>query len=100
MDGFASEAREHQSLARKVKKEWQTAQLCSTAALEDDGQICMGIAWSLADQLVPDGGDVLLVIAHPDDESMFFAPTLLSLATARIRTSVLCLSTGAAVRRH
>jgi len=34
---------------------------------------------------------ILLLIAHPDDESMFFAPTLLALK-GKIR--VLCLSTG------
>lgn len=40
------------------------------------------------------GGDgVLLVIAHPDDESMFFAPTLLALAPV-LRMHVLCMSTG------
>mmetsp|Transcript_16020 Transcript_16020/g.30773 ORF Transcript_16020/g.30773 Transcript_16020/m.30773 type:complete len:272 (-) Transcript_16020:149-964(-) len=39
-------------------------------------------------------GDVLLVIAHPDDEAMFFAPTLLGLAERGVRLHVLCLSTG------
>mmetsp|Transcript_4729 Transcript_4729/g.6371 ORF Transcript_4729/g.6371 Transcript_4729/m.6371 type:complete len:148 (+) Transcript_4729:323-766(+) len=37
---------------------------------------------------------VLLVIAHPDDESMFFGPTLLALAGMQAEVSVLCLSTG------
>ncbi|KAF5828924.1 putative deacetylase LmbE-like domain-containing protein [Dunaliella salina] len=37
---------------------------------------------------------VLLVIAHPDDESMFFAPTVLSLREAHIPVFILCLSTG------
>lgn len=36
----------------------------------------------------------LLVIAHPDDESMFFAPTLLELLRAGEQVHVLCLSTG------
>ena len=40
---------------------------------------------------------VLLVIAHPDDESMFFAPTLVSLARAGARMHVLCLSNGKAL---
>ncbi|XP_020273414.1 probable N-acetylglucosaminyl-phosphatidylinositol de-N-acetylase isoform X2 [Asparagus officinalis] len=38
--------------------------------------------------------NVLLVIAHPDDESMFFAPTLLFLASQGHSLHVLCLSTG------
>lgn len=37
----------------------------------------------------------LLVIAHPDDESMFFSPTVLSLTRAGHPVWVLCLSTGA-----
>ncbi|CAF3497812.1 unnamed protein product [Adineta steineri] len=36
-------------------------------------------------------GNYLLVIAHPDDECLFFAPTLLSLHS---NTYVLCLSNG------
>ncbi|XP_024535171.1 N-acetylglucosaminyl-phosphatidylinositol de-N-acetylase-like isoform X1 [Selaginella moellendorffii] len=39
--------------------------------------------------------NVLLVIAHPDDESMFFGPTLLGLAsTGAYNVRVLCLSSG------
>jgi len=37
---------------------------------------------------------VLLVTAHPDDEVMFFAPSILSLVSHRIDLRVLCLSTG------
>lgn len=37
---------------------------------------------------------ILLVIAHPDDESMFFAPLLQFAADNHRRVSVLCLSTG------
>lgn len=37
---------------------------------------------------------VLLVIAHPDDEAMFFAPTLMCLAETVESLHVLCLSTG------
>ena len=42
-----------------------------------------------------DGGGraTLLVIAHPDDESMFFAPALLCLAHS-LELHVLCVSTG------
>ena len=36
----------------------------------------------------------LLVTAHPDDEAMFFAPTLLALARVGVPVTVLCLSTG------
>ena len=37
-----------------------------------------------------------LLIAHPDDEAMFFSPTLLSLTDPSLRNSVqiLCLSSG------
>jgi len=36
---------------------------------------------------------ILLVIAHPDDEAMFFGPTLLSLSKS-YNISILCLSNG------
>lgn len=37
---------------------------------------------------------VALVVAHPDDEAMFFWPTLSQLRAAGVTISVLCLSTG------
>jgi len=37
---------------------------------------------------------VALVVAHPDDEAMFFWPTLLQLRRAGVPLCVLCLSTG------
>lgn len=37
---------------------------------------------------------VLLVISHPDDETMFFGPTLQALRSVGARTHVLCLSNG------
>ena len=40
------------------------------------------------------GSGVLLVIAHPDDECMFFTPTLLGLQRQGVAVHVLCLSTG------
>lgn len=46
---------------------------------------------SLLDDGAGDGA--LLVVAHPDDETMFFSPTILSLAS-ELRLHVLCLSTG------
>ena len=36
----------------------------------------------------------LFVIAHPDDESMFFAPTLLYLRDQKQQVVLLCLSEG------
>lgn len=37
---------------------------------------------------------VLIVTAHPDDECMFFGPTLCHLADRNIQAKVLCLSKG------
>lgn len=37
---------------------------------------------------------VLVVTAHPDDESMFFSPTILNLIRCRKRVHILCLSSG------
>ncbi|CAG8496946.1 98_t:CDS:2 [Funneliformis mosseae] len=37
---------------------------------------------------------ILLVISHPDDECMFFGPTLLSLQNRKNQIHVLCLSIG------
>jgi hypothetical protein len=37
---------------------------------------------------------VLLLTAHPDDEVMFFAPTVMALVSAGWEVSGLCLSTG------
>jgi N-acetylglucosaminylphosphatidylinositol deacetylase len=39
---------------------------------------------------------VLLLIAHPDDEAMFFAPTILSLTRPELgnHVKILCLSSG------
>jgi hypothetical protein len=54
------------------------------------------LSWRLL-QSVPLGhspASVLLVIAHPDDESMFFAPSVLSLVKSSARVFILCLSTG------
>jgi N-acetylglucosaminylphosphatidylinositol deacetylase len=42
------------------------------------------------------GKRICLLIAHPDDEAMFFSPTLLALTSEELRNHVkiLCLSTG------
>ena len=37
---------------------------------------------------------LLLVVAHPDDESMFFAPLLTAAARSGTNVFVLCLSNG------
>jgi len=37
---------------------------------------------------------VLLVVAHPDDESMFFAPTILFLKSKGHNIHILCMSQG------
>jgi hypothetical protein len=53
-----------------------------------------------SEQLVPlsqgldKPGKALLLTAHPDDEVMFFAPTLMALVSAGWEVSGLCLSTG------
>ncbi|XP_065753827.1 N-acetylglucosaminyl-phosphatidylinositol de-N-acetylase [Phocoena phocoena] len=44
---------------------------------------------------LPGGGSrTLLVTAHPDDEAMFFAPTVLGLVRLRHQVSLLCFSAG------
>ncbi|XP_068833353.1 N-acetylglucosaminyl-phosphatidylinositol de-N-acetylase isoform X4 [Capricornis sumatraensis] len=40
------------------------------------------------------GSRTLLVTAHPDDEAMFFAPTILGLARLRHQLFLLCFSAG------
>ncbi|CAM9180910.1 unnamed protein product [Choristocarpus tenellus] len=40
------------------------------------------------------GGPFGLIIAHPDDESMFFTPTILRLVKAGEKVFLLCLSSG------
>ena len=45
------------------------------------------------------GKNILLVIAHPDDEVMFFGPTLIGITNSSAENSVrvLCLSNGASL---
>ncbi|XP_021104640.1 N-acetylglucosaminyl-phosphatidylinositol de-N-acetylase isoform X2 [Heterocephalus glaber] len=40
------------------------------------------------------GSQTLLMIAHPDDEAMFFAPTVLGLVRLKHQVSLLCFSAG------
>jgi N-acetylglucosaminylphosphatidylinositol deacetylase len=46
------------------------------------------------------GRNILLVIAHPDDEVMFFGPTLVGItnSSAENNVRVLCLSNGIALQ--
>ncbi|XP_010551984.1 PREDICTED: probable N-acetylglucosaminyl-phosphatidylinositol de-N-acetylase isoform X2 [Tarenaya hassleriana] len=53
----------------------------SRGAISDDGK-------------PPQKKNVLLVIAHPDDESMFFSPTINYLTDRAYNLHILCLSTG------
>ena len=39
-------------------------------------------------------GSVLLIIAHPDDEIMFWTPTISYLLSKKINFKILCLSNG------
>ena len=38
--------------------------------------------------------EVLLIISHPDDECMFFSPTLKNLLSQKVAINILCLSNG------
>lgn len=44
-----------------------------------------------------DGKSVLVVTAHPDDECMFFSPTIINLQRLS-KVHLLCLSTGMCVK--
>ncbi|CAD5206140.1 unnamed protein product [Bursaphelenchus okinawaensis] len=44
--------------------------------------------------LVKAGARCLLVVAHPDDECMFFGPTIVSLLAQQCKVYILCVSTG------
>ncbi|PIA46813.1 hypothetical protein AQUCO_01500392v1 [Aquilegia coerulea] len=51
-------------------------------------------------QFLSNGGEnfrkrkIMLVVAHPDDEAMFFSPTILHLVSKGHTVHILCLSTG------
>ncbi|KAK9829581.1 hypothetical protein WJX72_006605 [[Myrmecia] bisecta] len=45
-------------------------------------------------QRVSSAPTVLFVVAHPDDESLFFAPTILAFKQAGMRVCLCCLSNG------
>ncbi|MBZ3889642.1 N-acetylglucosaminyl-phosphatidylinositol de-N-acetylase [Sciurus carolinensis] len=73
--------------------------LCVLAAVLTWAFLCV---WDSAERmrtseqacLLRSGSRTLLVIAHPDDEAMFFAPTVLGLTRLKHRVSLLCFSAG------
>ena len=48
----------------------------------------------IAAEMSPRLGPILILTAHPDDESMFFAPTILALTAQGHEIMALCLSNG------
>ncbi|XP_013835841.1 N-acetylglucosaminyl-phosphatidylinositol de-N-acetylase isoform X2 [Sus scrofa] len=73
--------------------------LCLAAAVLAWGLLRVWDAWermkSQEQAGLPGGGSrALLVTAHPDDEAMFFAPTILGLARLGHQLSLLCFSAG------
>ncbi|XP_052050167.1 N-acetylglucosaminyl-phosphatidylinositol de-N-acetylase isoform X2 [Apodemus sylvaticus] len=79
--------------------------------MEVVGVLCVAVAvltwgflqvWNSAERMrspeqagLPGAGSrALVVIAHPDDEAMFFAPTMLGLARLEQQVSLLCFSSG------
>ncbi|XP_027717679.1 N-acetylglucosaminyl-phosphatidylinositol de-N-acetylase [Vombatus ursinus] len=57
---------------------------------------CSGRTRGVGGELVREGSGsrALILTAHPDDEAMFFAPTLLGLTRLSYRVSLLCFSAG------
>ena len=51
-------------------------------------------AWRAVEQAIQDPGKVLLVTAHPDDETVFFAPTVNALHRSGHEVFLLCLTAG------
>ena len=56
-------------------------------------------ALNRTESLAIHGRNILLVIAHPDDEVMFFGPTLIGITNSSAENSVrvLCLSNGVCI---
>ena len=50
--------------------------------------------WTCGKRSLKLEGKVLLITAHPDDECMFFAPTIISLTQNDVEVFLLCLSEG------
>lgn len=73
--------------------------LCVAAAVLTWGFLWVWDSWermkSPEQAGLPGGGSrTLLVTAHPDDEAMFFAPTVLGLVRMQHQVSLLCFSAG------
>ncbi len=52
-------------------------------------------AWRAAERPIENPGRVLLVTAHPDDETVFFGPTISGLHEQGHEVFLLCFTTGA-----
>lgn len=52
------------------------------------------VRWTGGKRSLKTDGPVLLITAHPDDESMFFAPAIITLTQANVEIFLLCLSEG------
>jgi hypothetical protein len=69
------------------------------------GLLCLAVAMLLnspihTPQLLDNetGVSVLLLTAHPDDECMFFSPTLLAFVSLGVQVFALSLSTGMKIK--
>ena len=51
-------------------------------------------AWKAVERPINYPGHVLLVTAHPDDETVFFGPTITALRSFGQEVYLLCLTTG------
>lgn len=56
--------------------------------------ILLNPALRAVEQAIKAPGKVLLVTAHPDDETVFFAPTVTALQNSGHNVFLLCLTTG------
>jgi hypothetical protein len=57
--------------------------------------LVLACSW-MGGKVLPSATRTVFVIAHPDDEAMFFVPTITSLGRDRAQHCyILCLSTGA-----
>ena len=56
--------------------------------------ILLNPALRAVENVIVNPGKVLLVTAHPDDETVFFAPTVTALHSSGHEVFLLCLTTG------